>query len=528
MSPTNRKVLIFCILIAGFAFITFAFPNAKGAQDVQMLSVFEPDEYAQYPVVQKMLTPKTTLRQTIVSFLAYDYYYYGFPFFGSSALAILPLRWMGQAENTQLSILILRQLISVLPMLLAFFLLIKMWDNFQTWRSPVGLIILLTIPAVTQNALWWHPDGLVLLLSVLVLWFLKKDNFELKRHFSFAAIACGILTALKLVGLYFFLAVAYCLWIAFKEHKKNWGELFKAGALFILIMVLSFLIANPFLFSSWGRIAWYQIFQKQRFLLDQGYGIVYAKGLLATYPQLKKSYGHAIFLITALFTSISGAVKSEQKHLYRLILAWCLPMTVMTFFFTHFKFKYWVPVGLVLISGFIGVLPEKIKLKTITKKAVPVLIVVAIILIQIGFFVPQNLRTLQAAYDREKTSQELAFYQQTTEALAPIANQSLKIYFDYRLYLPKRDNWQIHTSFDLLDKDYIQSNAFDVLLILRQRINDYLNPNAIGIDQETFLNSQAFYLAVKQGRLDGYHLVYEDETGLIFVSNNLYKNYYEN
>lgn len=69
MSPTNRKVLIFCILIAGFAFITFAFPNAKGAQDVQMLSVFEPDEYAQYPVVQKMLNPKPTLRQRINDYL---------------------------------------------------------------------------------------------------------------------------------------------------------------------------------------------------------------------------------------------------------------------------------------------------------------------------------------------------------------------------------------------------------------------------------------------------------------------------
>ena len=133
MPAANRKILILCVLISVLAFIAFAFPNTKGTRDVQMLSVFEPDEYAQYPVVQRMLSPKPTLRQTIIGFLAYDYYYYGFPFFGSSALVILPLKWLGLAENTQLTMLVLRQLVSVLPMLLAFLLLIKMWAY-----HPVG------------------------------------------------------------------------------------------------------------------------------------------------------------------------------------------------------------------------------------------------------------------------------------------------------------------------------------------------------------------------------------------------------
>lgn len=525
MPSANRKILILCFLISVLAFIVFAFPNAKGTKDVQMLSVFEPDEYAQYPVVQRMLSPKPTLRQTVIGFLAYDYYYYGFPFFGSSALVILPLKWLGQAENTQLTMLVLRQLVSVLPMLLAFMLLIKMWDNFQTWRSPVGLIILLTIPAVTQNALWWHPDGLVLLLTVLVLWFLYKDQFQLKHNFFLAAFFCGVLTALKLIGFHFFLAVAYCLWLALWENKKTWKEIIKAGTLFILIMALSFVIANPFLLSSWGRIAWIQIFHYQRALLDQGYGIVYQKGILSTYPILREAYGHAIFLLSILAINIWASIQSKQKHLYRLILAWSLPMTVMTFFFTHFKFQYWLPVGILLISGIIGILPLQKPLKSTKLKDILIILSASIILVQIGFFVPQNIKTLQAAFHREKTSPELAFFDHVEDKLAPISEQDLTIYFDYRLYLPRKENWQIHTSFDMLTNDYIQQNGFDVLLLLRQRIDDYLNPNVVGIDPAKLLKSQAFYQAARDGKIEGYQLLYEDETGLIFIRTELENQY---
>ncbi|NLB49139.1 MAG: hypothetical protein GX813_04825, partial [Erysipelotrichia bacterium] len=128
---------------------------------------------------------------------------------------------------------------------------------------------------------------------------------------------------------------------------------------------------------------------------------------------------------------------------------------------------------------------------------------------------------LQAAYHREENSPELAFYNQAKETLALIAEQNLTIYFDYRLYLPKRETWQIHTNFEMLTLDYIRQNEFDVLLLLRQRINDYLNPNAVGINPAKFLESQAFYQAARDGKIEGYQLIYKDETGLIFVIDDL-------
>lgn len=522
MDKTKHPYFIISILISLLAFILFAIPNNTGAKDYQMLSVFEPDEFAQYPVIQRMITPKETLRKTIIGFLAYDYYFYGFPFFGSSAIVQLLLKGINRTENTQLSLLFLRQLTSVLPMLISLLLLVKLWDNFETWRSPFGLLLLLNIPAVTKNALWWHPDGLVLLLVVLILYLLRKDSFKLKRFFYLAAILCGVLTATKLIGLYFFLAVAYCLWMAYQKNKLPWPKIVAAGIAFIALMAVSFVAANPFLLSSWGRIAWFQIFQRQRFLLDKGYGIVYEKGLLAVYPLLKESYGHVIFLLTALAISIWGAIRSDHKHLYQLTLTWSLPITIMTFFLTHFKYQYWLPVGTVLISGFIGVLPKKLEKKVFTKVSFPFLVVFLILLIQSGLFIPQNIRFFRDGVIREETSPEIAFAKKIEENLAPLDGVAASVYFDYRLYLPENENWQVHTSFDLLNYDYINDNRFDVLLLLRQRINDYLNPDAVGIDPQQFQLSQSFYTDAENGTISGYKLIYQDELALIYIKDKVY------
>ena len=200
-------------------------------------------------------------------------------------------------------------------------------------------------------------------------------------------------------------------------------------------------------------------------------------------------------------------------------------MTVMTFFFTHFKFQYWLPVGILLISGIIGVLPLQKPLKSTNLKDILIILSASIILLQMAFFVPQNIKTLQAAFHREKTSPELAFFDHVEDKLAPISERDLTIYFDYRLYLPRKENWQIHTNFEMLTYNYIQQNGFDVLLLLRQRINDYLKPNAVGIDPAKFVESQAFYQAARDGKIEGYQLLYEDETGLIFIRTELENQY---
>jgi hypothetical protein len=51
-----------------------------------------------------------------------------------------------------------------------------MQDQFRTYRLVLLYLLLLLVPAVLKNSLWWHPDGLVLLFAVLALFFLWKDG----------------------------------------------------------------------------------------------------------------------------------------------------------------------------------------------------------------------------------------------------------------------------------------------------------------------------------------------------------------
>ena len=62
----NQKgtLAILCVISCFFLFI-YIFPNLHGAKNSEMFSVFEPDEYAQYPYVLHMLTPGETLFQSI-------------------------------------------------------------------------------------------------------------------------------------------------------------------------------------------------------------------------------------------------------------------------------------------------------------------------------------------------------------------------------------------------------------------------------------------------------------------------------
>jgi len=83
-----------------------------------------------------MIAPAPTLNLALRQFVFYDYYYYGFPFFAASALLLLPLQWLSHLGDIPLVMLILRQFVSVLPMLAALLLLVYMQDGFHSYRSP--------------------------------------------------------------------------------------------------------------------------------------------------------------------------------------------------------------------------------------------------------------------------------------------------------------------------------------------------------------------------------------------------------
>src|SRR5271169_4855083 len=132
----GKKKLIFLILLCMGAlyFFIFWFPNATGAHDLNMTYIFNSDEPAQYPAVIRMLTPAPNPSQSLYRFFAYQIYFYGFPYyFYSAVIILLPLKLIFGLGNLQLNMLVLRQFVSVLPMITAIMILVYLQTRFESY-----------------------------------------------------------------------------------------------------------------------------------------------------------------------------------------------------------------------------------------------------------------------------------------------------------------------------------------------------------------------------------------------------------
>jgi len=133
-------------------FILFIFPNAQGAADEHMLFLTSPDENIQYPNLLRMLTPGSTLIESLKHFFNHQHYIYGYPFYFFNALAALPLKIIYGADlaaHTQTLILFLRQGISVLPMLAALVIFTALQTGLRSfWRSAALFLFLAFVPGV--------------------------------------------------------------------------------------------------------------------------------------------------------------------------------------------------------------------------------------------------------------------------------------------------------------------------------------------------------------------------------------------
>jgi len=527
MKLHSKAVRILLALIFVLYFAACLQPNAAGSQNIAMISMFEPDEAANYYVLERMTSPKPNLPVFLQYFITYDYYHYGFPFFGLSALVAYPLRWTGQFDNLPLLMLVERQVISLLPTLIALLLLVYMQDGFRTYRSVLLYLLLLLVPAVLKNSLWWHPDGLVLLFAVLALYFLWKDERRYGKFYRWAAVMAGVLAATKLIGVYFFLSIIPLLIMSVREGQLTTKAAFHKWLAFVGITAGAFVLANPFVFSPDALVKYLYTVYNQLTVVSKGYGVIYTSGLTAAWPEMRTTFGSALFLLTALGVSIWALLKGKDKHLALVILCWFVPLTLTVVIGAGFKYQYWLPAALPLLSNLILLFPEPgERLQPLGRKFVQGALVL-LVLVQAGFFASQDVALAQAQATRAEHDERLSFFEETQGVLQPLAGQKLKVYYDYRLYVPAdTPNWQIETSFDLLSYAYIQEHDFDVLLMLQQRIWDYTKPDAVGIDPEAFALSQQFYRDADAGEIEGYDLVYRTPLALVFVKESLCAAYF--
>jgi|GEM_PF-1366564 len=365
MKKTINTILLLCF----FTFTATAIVNWKGSEDAHMLSLLSTDESIQYPYLIHMFSGGSSFFETLKNFVAYQHYFYGYPFYLFSAVSIFPVRLITGAtfaEQVSLNLFLLRQVVSVFPMLLVVVLLVYLQTGFRdTFKSVFLFLILVTIPAVTRNNLWfWHPDALALLGIVAAIYFLNKDQFQFGKFFTYAAIACGISAGTKVIGAFFFLAVLIYLGMGKKQQSLSLQMIAKKAAVFLLIFLLVFLLTNPLLLIPQTRTQILKIQGQQNSFVREGWTNedVYQTGISAWLPYFKEWYANGFILVLLLAFVFYGILRGNHRLMNALLMAWLIPYSIYLIFFVAVKpFHYPLPVMIPLFSAALNILPDNPK-----------------------------------------------------------------------------------------------------------------------------------------------------------------------
>ena len=358
--PEQRKVFTILAVTGLVCFLVFIPFNLLRNRYGQFYLLG--DEQVIYPDVVKVLAPQATFSATVLNILGSWQWWYGYPYLPISAgVLILPRLIFGAqfAEQVQLNIFLMRQFVSVLPMVLALMLAVYLVTRYKSALKSLSMFVfLLLIPGVVKiNYRFWHPDSIILLLILLTIFFLQKDDLRFGRYFYLAAVACGLTTAIKLWGLFFFLAIAGYLIAGFIRHKLPLKKLLLSGLLFILAMLGTIIISSPSLLAPYvtrGAIAsWLD--QQTKILLGpdridpEG---LYKTNLMNWLKYFGQHFMKAYFFFFAYFALVAGSLWGSRKALNRILLAWCVPTTIFLAYFSAMKsLQYMLPVAIPLYCG---------------------------------------------------------------------------------------------------------------------------------------------------------------------------------
>jgi len=544
---TKQQRLIFWILtlLSLIIFGVFIFPNLTGAKDATMLSAFEHDEFAQYPNVIHMLQQGETFKATLHNFLVYLHYYYGYPFYFFSALAILPVKWILGADwaaHTQVIMAVLRQLINVLPMLLAVLLLVRgQFKSRSPWKALLTFLLLMTLPAVVGNNMWWHPDSLLTLFSVLTIFFLVLDGGKLGKFFFISGITCGLAIGAKFLGALFVLTYATVLIYSKIALKLSIKKIILSAFLFLVVMLGTVLISNPLLLLPIERgeiIAAVKIIFSES---TQGFtvantGMIDKLGNMFLF--IKEYYGGIILFCLAFINLIVALVQRKQVYKNLVILTWFVGfMGYFVFFASTLRPHYFIPAVLPLYSTLLDWVPDDLKSSfshegTKRKWIMPLLSLAILLMMAIttGINAVQSVNAIQGTSQREATSPSLAmFHTFETDYLPKLPqNTPLLIYRDWRAYVADNPHWRVIYNWDLATYDYINENQPDFLFIEYENVHYFSDASklTIALDKDTMQQMYDFYSAALAEKVVGYHLLYKDSFGYIFVSDRLFKDYF--
>ncbi len=376
----------------------------------------------------------------------------------------------------------------------------------------------MSIPAVFENFFWWHPDSLAFLFVTLTFFFLVRDNLNFKRNFWLAAITAGLAIGTKHLGEFFILTIPVYLLYAVLLKKITWKKslLFAMG--FVALMAAAIIISNPLLLLpiERGEIIRYQLIQWKE--TTQG-SLVAHQSLspVEFFRLLTQNAAVLPVLILSLLTLILGLRKEKTRLFFLLLISYLIPYGLVIFGGSSLRPNYLIPFFVPLLASMLLFLPE-LKLINLKTNLISTLLLI-ILIIQIVWFIPKNIRLYQNILNREETSASIQFYRDLTEKIPP---QTVRIFRDWQIYIPENVPYEVHFDWNNASYAVIGFLQPDLILLEQSRIQLFsqqdpeieLSENVDG--EEWYI----FYRDANNNRIEGYSLLYMDQFAKAFVRNS--------
>ena len=344
----KQKKVFFLLIGLGLVYILILLPsNLNGTKDWADFQHYGGDEYVIYPILMNVMKPGKDFSAELYHIFIYEDYHYGFPFYAWSAVILLPVKWIAGKNFpnlVQINLPLLRIFVSVIPLILSALLITGLFTRFKSWLcSPAVFLFLLLAPGSLQNNQgFWHPDGLNLLFVCLTLFFLDRDHYRFGINFWAAAFFTGLSIATRLFGFFFALAILVYLISGVIQKQLTFHSAAKRGLIFILIMCITVLFADPFLFRSDARNRMVQIMTEKKTEMDTGYGGQndprhdYRTGWDAWYPAFEDHYTMMFCFFFLIFSLIFACFYGPLQLLHRMELCWFLMAGGYLIFFFFF------------------------------------------------------------------------------------------------------------------------------------------------------------------------------------------------
>lgn len=527
MDEKKKDTAASLLILSVLYFAAFGLVNTAGARDMDMLAVFEIDEYAQYPHLLRMVEPTGSIKLTIRNFLVYGHYYYGYPFYFFSGLVLLPFRLLfgiGLASYTRWIMLALRQLVNVLPGIAGAFSLTYFTTRFRSpWKSLTIFLLILLLPALVQNGFWWHPDGIGLMFVSLTFLLLSLDSLDFGWKFSLAAVATGIAAGIKYLGAFFILTIPAYLIFGIIRDKINIKHAVIKGSGFLVITAITLVLTNPLLLLPLERseLIATQISQFNRSLRGE---------LLGRQPFLENgrlpgwlitNYGSIPFLVLLAGSLLWGLFQKKHRLHAILILSYISPLIIAIGVVSLRRTHYYLPIILPLIASLGFLLPDRLP-RIPEKKAAGAgtLLIILLLAWQGGRFLLTDVRYFDNMLHREERSSSIAFYRNIQEEIFPVGPDegSTTIYRDWHVYFPATENFQVFIDWDLANYSLIDERKPDYLLLERANMETYGSEEYLiaAPDPGRLAPMHEFYADALHDRIQDYDRIYADHFGFVF------------